>query len=106
MSVSYLVLYEGMPDDPEAFFDYYVSHHVPLVWRFPGIRNVEVMRTAGEGEFFMITRLEFESVEALRAGVSSPERAAARADMANFPAFSGTVRWQVAENHRFDRPGE
>lgn len=99
MSASYLILYEGVPEDPEAFFAYYVTHHVPLVWRFPGIRTVEVMRGAGEGDFFMITRLQFDSLDALRAGVSSPEREAARADMANFPPFAGTVRWQIAEDH-------
>ena len=49
MSVAYLVIYEGQPEDPEAFLRYYVEKHVPLLWAFPGIRGVEVQRGVDGG---------------------------------------------------------
>jgi uncharacterized protein (TIGR02118 family) len=93
-------MYEGKPQDPEAFFRYYVEKHVPLVWAFPKIRAIEVQRgvEAGEeGDFFLIARLVFDSVEDLLAAIHSGEREIARADMNNFPAFKGVVRRQIVE---------
>jgi uncharacterized protein (TIGR02118 family) len=97
MSHAYLVMYEGKPDDPEAFLRYYVEHHIPIVWTFPKIRKVEVQRGLDAGEFFMITRLVFDTLDDLHTAMASPERERARADMANFPRFHGTVRRQIFE---------
>ena len=100
MSAAYLVMYEGRPEDPEAFLRYYVEKHVPLVWAFPKIRAIEVQRGVEKGEggdFFLIARLVFDSVEDLLAAIHSKERAIARADMSNFPAFNGVVRRQIVE---------
>jgi uncharacterized protein (TIGR02118 family) len=97
MSVAYLVIYEGKPADPEAFLRYYVEKHVPIVWTFPRIRRVELERGVDGGDFFMITRLTFDSIEDLRLAVQSKERERAREDMKNFPPFSGNVRRQAVE---------
>jgi uncharacterized protein (TIGR02118 family) len=97
MSYAYLVIYEGRPENPEEFLRYYVEHHVPLVWAFPRVRRVEVERGVDEGNIFMIGRFTFDTLEDLRAAIVSPERERARADMANFPAFNGTVRRQAVE---------
>jgi uncharacterized protein (TIGR02118 family) len=97
VSVAYLVIYEGKPEDPEAFLRYYIEKHVPLVWAFPKIRGVEVQRGVDGGDFFLITRLTFDSIEDLRMAVQSEERERAREDMKNFPPFSGSVRRQAVE---------
>ncbi len=97
MSHVYMVMYEGKPDDPEAFLAYYLGHHIPIVRTFPKIRKVEVQRGVDEGDFFMITRLTFDTLEALQAALASPERERARADMASFPTFKGNIRRQVFE---------
>jgi uncharacterized protein (TIGR02118 family) len=104
MSVAFLVIYEGRPEDPEAFLRYYAERHVPLVWKFPKIRRIEIERGIDGGDFFMITRLTFDSIEDLRAAVSSEERERARADMKNFPPFEGAVRRQVVEIMDMPRP--
>src|SRR4051812_5611517 len=39
-AVSFFVQYDGPAQDPKAFHDYYRSHHVPIVFRMPGIRAV------------------------------------------------------------------
>ncbi len=97
MSAAYLVMYEGRPEDPEAFLKYYVEKHVPLVWAFPRIRAIDVQRGVGEGDFFIIARLVFDSVEDLLLAIHSDERERARADMANFPSFNGVVRRQIVD---------
>jgi uncharacterized protein (TIGR02118 family) len=96
VSAAVLVVYDGSPDDPERFLRYYVDHHVPIVWTFPGIRGVQVDRTV-EGDIFMVARFMFDSVAEARAALDSPERARARADRDNFPRFQGTVRHQIVE---------
>jgi uncharacterized protein (TIGR02118 family) len=96
MRAAVLVVYDGKPEDPAAFLRYYIECHLPIVWTFPGIRAVQVERTV-DGDIFMIARFLFESPEAARAALNSPQRALARADRANFPAFDGTVRHQIVE---------
>ncbi|MGD8227440.1 MAG: EthD family reductase [Desulfobacteraceae bacterium] len=97
MSVAFLVIYEGQPEDPEAFLHYYVEKHVPLVWKFPKIRRIEIERGVDGGDFFMITRLTFDAIEDLHVAIHSKERERARADMKNFPPFNGRVRRQAVE---------
>ena len=97
MSVAFLVIYEGQPEDPEAFLRYYVEKHVPLVWKFPKIRRIEIEQGVDGGDFFMIARLTFDSIEDFRVAISSEERERARADMQNFPPFKGIVRRQAVE---------
>ncbi len=104
MAYAYLVIYEGKPGDPDAFIDYYMNYHIPIVWTFPRIRGVEVQRGVDEGDFFMITRLIFDTLEDLKVAIASPERERARADMANFPPFHGQVRRQAVEILELHRP--
>ncbi len=97
MSVAFLVIYEGQPEDPDTFLQYYMDKHVPLVWKFPKIRRIEIERGMDGGDFFMITRLTFDTIEDLRVAIHSKERERARADMENFPPFKGIVRRQAVE---------
>jgi len=97
MGVAYLVMYEGKPDDPEAFLRYYIEKHVPLVWTFPKIRRVEVEWGPDNADFFLIARLIFDTMEDLILATNSEQRERARADMNNFPPFRGTVRRQAVE---------
>ena len=97
MSYAYLVIYEVQPEDPEAFLRYYVDQHLPIVWTFPKIRRVQIERGVDGGDFFMITRLTFDTLEDLRKAIASKERERARADMQNFPDYHGRVRRQAVE---------
>jgi uncharacterized protein (TIGR02118 family) len=103
MSVSYFVRYDIRVSDPEAFIRYYRTHHVPLLARWPGLRRI-VLHTPIEwsdawpvkrGRAVLMAQLEFDSAEAMHAAFASPERAATRADMANFPPFEGVVTHQA-----------
>jgi uncharacterized protein (TIGR02118 family) len=96
MSAAILVIYDGTPDDPEAFLHYYVERHVPIVWTLPLIRGI-VLDGCLEGDIFLIARFLFDSAEDARAALQSPQRERALTDQANFPSFTGKVRHQVVE---------
>ena len=97
MSFAYLVIYQGQPQDPDAFLKYYLDHHIPIVWTFPEIRTVEVERGVDGEDIFMIARFTFDSLADLNVAIHSPQREAARRDMENFPPFTGTIRRQAVE---------
>lgn len=103
MSVSYFVRYDVKPTDEEAFRRYYATQHVSLLKRWPGLKRI-VLHTpipwsdawpVNRGRAVLLAQLEFESAEAMHAAFASPERAEARADMANFPPFEGVVTHQA-----------
>ncbi len=104
LSAAILVIYDGKPEDPERFLRYYIDVHVPLVWAFPRIRAVQIEHTV-EGNVFMIARFVFDNAADARAALESPERAVARADLAHFPPFAGTVRHQIVEVIEVPRSG-
>jgi uncharacterized protein (TIGR02118 family) len=103
MSVSYFVRFDITTKDPAAFLRYFRDVHVPLVTRWPGLREV-VLHTPIEwndpyaitrGKSMLLVQFEFDSAAALNQALFSPERAKARLDFQNFPAFAGTVTHQA-----------
>lgn len=82
-----LVLFRT-PQDVEAFEAHYLGVHLPLARRMPGLRSVRVDRTVGGDptlrEYHLVSRLEFDSREAMRTALRSPEGQAAGSDLARF----------------------
>lgn len=83
-----MVLYKK-PADKQAFDSYYLAHHVPIAKKIPGLRSYEissgpVASPTGESPFHLVALLGFDSLAAIQQGMSSPEGAAAAADLANF----------------------
>lgn len=77
------------PADAAAFDAYYFSTHVPLAKTVPGLRSYQVSTgpVAGPGGpsgVHLVAMLQFDSLEAIQAGLASPEGAATAADLANF----------------------
>jgi uncharacterized protein (TIGR02118 family) len=101
--ISYFVRYEGQADDQDEFVRYYRSGHVPVLLRWPGIRAVHLHVPAfthdpqptKSGSVFLMAQLVFDDEEALARALASPQRAEARADMANFPEFNAAVTHQA-----------
>ncbi len=84
-----LVAIYKTPADAAAFDAYYTSTHVPLAKSVPGLRSYQVSTgpVAGSGGpvgVHLVAMLEFDSLAAIQAGLSSPEGAATAADLANF----------------------
>ncbi|HEY3560664.1 MAG TPA: EthD family reductase [Kribbella sp.] len=88
-----LVLYPE-PTDPDHFRDYYVSKHLPLVARMPGLLawrySFDVAATHGQAPYFAVFEAEFADADAMTAARSSPEGQQVSADVANY-ATGGAV---------------
>src|ERR1700677_4469660 len=90
-----LVLY-NQPADPAAFDHHYFHTHVPIAKKIHGMRSFTVSTgkptmVAGSLSPYLIAELEFDSVEALRAAMASPEGQAAAKDLNNFAQAGATV---------------
>jgi uncharacterized protein (TIGR02118 family) len=87
----FLVLY-GTPTDPQAFEDHYLSVHVPLAKRLPGLRRYAISRdvtTVRGGEtYYLVAQLDWDSIEELRAAFASPEGRATAEDMVHLAALA------------------
>jgi hypothetical protein len=95
---TYLVAYDGVAADLNAWLSYYIRHHPPIMARFPGIRAIEICTRldwcSGSGwlreERMQRNKVVFASPEALTAALNSPVRHEMRADFAKFPPFTGS----------------
>jgi uncharacterized protein (TIGR02118 family) len=88
MAARLLVQYHT-PADADAFDRYYFATHVPLAKKIPGLRSYRVSSgpvTTPDGSrpFHLVAELDFDSMEALRQALSSPEGEATAADLGNF----------------------
>jgi len=84
MTVKLVVLYT-QPDAPEAFDRHYLSAHMPLTARIPGLLRGESGRLVaaldgGEQTYYRMAELYFASQEAMQAAFSSPEGRATAED--------------------------
>ena len=83
-----VVLYKK-PKDAEAFDKYYASVHIPLAKKIPGLKKYDISKgaiatPAGPSGVHLIATLYFDSLDAVKAGLASPQGQAAAADLANF----------------------
>jgi len=83
-----IVLYKN-PKNAEAFDKHYVSVHIPLAKKIPGLKKYDISQGAvaaptGSSGLHLVATLYFDSMDALKAGLASPEGQAAAGDLANF----------------------
>src|SRR5207247_1659365 len=91
-----IVSLHGRPDDPVEFDRYYRDVHTPLVQRIPGVRNIRFGRVLGTNNdgpapYYLVSDVYFDDAAALEAAQSTPEMAAALADVPNFATGGVTV---------------
>ena len=84
-----LVAIYKKPKDSAAFDKYYAETHAPLAKAIPGLRNYEISSgpvgmAIDAGNVHLVAILEFDSAEAIRAALGTPEGKATAADLANF----------------------
>ena len=109
-AVSFFVQYDGPADDPPAFHAYYRAHHVPIVFRMPGIRSVSYYLPAkiqpppvGRAvDRLQIVQAVFDSVDDFVKMRQSAERKEGLRDFDNYPKFEGAVTHQAMRSRRFD----
>jgi uncharacterized protein (TIGR02118 family) len=83
-----LVLYKK-PKSTDAFDKHYASVHIPLAKKIPGLKKYDVSTgavgtPAGPSGIHLVATLYFDSLDALKAGLASPQGQAAAGDLANF----------------------
>ncbi len=96
---TYLVAYDGPAEDANAWLEYYIANHPPLMAKMPGIREIEIYTAVDcvdllPGErirHLQRNKVVFDSPEALTDALESPVRAEMRAAYRSFPKFSGRV---------------
>ena len=92
--VKLTVLY-GLPEDPEAFEEYYAGRHMPLAAKIPNVERFESGRVAapegGDPPYQRIAELWFASASVMQESLSSPEGRAATDDIPNFATAGATV---------------
>ncbi|SEC98447.1 conserved hypothetical protein [Rhizobiales bacterium GAS188] len=94
---SFLVHYPGPAPDFNAWLAHYIESHPPIMRRFPGIRQIEILSRVdwidampfARAGHMQRNRVVFDSPEALTAALQSPVRHEMRADYHKFPAFEG-----------------
>ena len=84
MTARFLAIYET-PGDPGAFDRHYRQTHLPLMRDLPGLRRYTVSRDIAvlRGEpVYLVTELEWDTMDELQAAFTSPEGRATAADAA------------------------
>ena len=96
--VKFIALYKK-PEDPAAFDKRYFEQHLPLANKIPGLKKVEISRVVGspmgDSEYYLMAELYFDNMDALKAGMSSPEGKASGKDVMEFA--KGIVTFMFAE---------
>ncbi|SAL77166.1 EthD protein [Caballeronia peredens] len=83
-----IALYKN-PTDTKAFDEYYASTHAPLAKTLPGLRSYEISAgpvavASGDSPYHLVALLKFDSLEAIKTALGSPEGQKTAADLANF----------------------
>jgi len=90
-----LVVQYGQPTDPAAFDRYYRDVHVGLAQAVPGLQRYTIGHTRSTDgstpQAYLVAELDFESAEAMAAGMGSPAGEAAGADVATFATGGATM---------------
>ncbi|MET7771140.1 EthD family reductase [Nocardia sp. NPDC005366] len=89
-----LVVLYPKPADPDHFRDYYVTNHLPLVMKMPGLLawrySFDVAATNGEAPYFAVFEADFADAAAMAAARASQHGQRAAADVVNY-ATGGAV---------------
>jgi uncharacterized protein (TIGR02118 family) len=94
MTARFLAVYEA-PADPEAFDRHYREVHIPLIRHLPGLRRYTVGRDVAPlhgAPYYLITELEWDTMDELRAAFASPEGRATAADAARLQEIAPVRR--------------
>jgi uncharacterized protein (TIGR02118 family) len=98
--VKFVALYKK-PADIAAFEEHYHNIHMPLAEKIPGLKRVELSKFTGapmgESEYYMMAELYFDNMDALKAGMSSPEGRASGKDVMTFAKDIVTMMFSEVE---------
>ena len=87
--MAFIVAVYKKPKSAEAFNAYYFAKHVPIAKRLPGLIGYRVSDgavglPADPGDAHLVALLEFDSLDAIKTALASPQGQATVADLGNF----------------------
>jgi uncharacterized protein (TIGR02118 family) len=89
-----IVLYSP-PDDPAAFDVHYREVHTPMVRRYPGLRDLRLIRPDGvagrDPAFYLVAEMAFDSRDDLDAALASDAGRESGLDLRNFAGAGVTM---------------
>lgn len=93
--VKLIAIYDT-PDDPDAFWDHYLTVHAPLTRTLPGLQAVNLNRVTadafgGEPRHALIAEMVFPDRATFDAAMRSPENRALGKDLMSFARGKVTV---------------
>jgi len=94
VAVRLIALYAA-PEDPAAFDAHYRDTHAPIVRRYPGLRDLRLIRTDGVSgrapAFYLIAEMAFDSRADLDAALASEAGVESGKDLRNFASAGVTL---------------
>ena len=96
-----LVALYKQPDDAMAFEEAYFSTHIPLIHKVPGLLDIKFThftRTLVGEPYYMMAEMYFQDKEMLKAGLRSPEMAAAGENLDSFAKGQYTLMFGLGKD--------
>ncbi|MFD3447400.1 EthD family reductase [Microbacteriaceae bacterium 4G12] len=86
--IKMIALYKH-PENKEAFDEHYFNVHGPITAKIPGLRKMEVTKIVGspmggEGKYYLMCEMYYDSHEDLKNGMRSVEGKASGKDLMGF----------------------
>lgn len=77
------------PENKEEFDNHYFNVHAPITAKIPGLREMKVTKMTGspmggEGKYYLMCEMYYDSLEDLQQGLRSPEGKASGKDLMGF----------------------
>ena len=89
-----IVLY-SKPDDTDAFDAHYRDVHMPIVSRYPSLRDVRLSKLAGVGgrdsAYYVMAEMRFDTAAELDEAIMSEPGAESAKDLRNFAGAGVTM---------------
>lgn len=95
-----LIALYNHPVDPEAFDKAYFGTHIYLVQKVPGLLQTKITRLRASmrgADYYLMAELHFADEAAFKAGMNSPEMAAAGENLDSFAGGAYTLLFGVEE---------
>ncbi len=86
--VAKLIALYKQPKDSKKFDDKYFNEHIPIAQHIPGLQLIEISKVHGAPDgnpaFYLMAELYFDNMDAVKAGLASPEGKKANENIMSF----------------------
>lgn len=102
--VAKLIALYKQPKDAKAFDDKYYDEHIAIAQKIPGLQLIEISKVngapTGDPAYYMMAELYFDNLDAVKAGMDSPEGKAARENVMSFAGDLVTLMFAEVQDQK------